>query len=138
VSYFSIAPDVTLVDITHHIPPPSQAGLRQNIRQAAYVLHAAVPYFPAGTIHLACGGSQRRQRPARALPSGSHKDSSSARIMAVFTLFLVEQPEAECRAVIHQNTCCRASVPLFHGRDVFAPSPPTWPVGRHGRIWARA
>jgi S-adenosylmethionine hydrolase len=53
----SIAPDVTLVDITHDIAP-------QHIRQAACALHAAAPYFPPETIHLAVvdlgAGSDRR------------------------------------------------------------------------------
>jgi S-adenosylmethionine hydrolase len=53
----SIAPDVTLVDITHDIAP-------QHIRQAACALHAAAPYFPPETIHLAVVdpgvGSDRR------------------------------------------------------------------------------
>ena len=42
----SIAPDVRLVDLSHHIPP-------QDIRRAAFVVAEAAPYFPPGTIHLA-------------------------------------------------------------------------------------
>ena len=41
-----IAPDATLVDMSHEIPP-------QDIRAAAFVLKTACPYFPPGTIHVA-------------------------------------------------------------------------------------
>jgi hypothetical protein len=66
----SIAPDVTLVDIAHEIAP-------QNIRQAAYVLHASAPYFPSGTIigRLTLRGSQPRAR------HSNSEDSWSARTM---------------------------------------------------------
>ncbi len=40
-----IAPDARLVDLTHEIAP-------QDIDAAAYTLQTAVPYFPAGTVHL--------------------------------------------------------------------------------------
>lgn len=116
----SIAPDVTLVDITHHIPPPSQASLQQNIRQAAYVLHAAAPYFPAGTIHLAVVdpgvGSARRALAVR-IAQGFLVGPDNG----LFTLFLAEQPEADCRAVIHPEHMLPRVSATFHGRDVFAP-----------------
>ena len=41
----SICPEAALVDISHEIQP-------QAIRQGAYLLSAAAPHFPAGTIHL--------------------------------------------------------------------------------------
>jgi hypothetical protein len=40
-----IAPRARLVDLTHSIEP-------QNVRQAAYVLAHASPFFPRGTIHV--------------------------------------------------------------------------------------
>ncbi len=52
-----ILPDATIVDISHAIAP-------QNIHQAAYVLGAATPYFPNGTVHVVVVdpgvGSERR------------------------------------------------------------------------------
>lgn len=42
----SLAPDVRIVDITHQVP-------RQDLLAAAHALATAVPFFPAGTIHLA-------------------------------------------------------------------------------------
>ena len=38
------APGLTLVDITHDVPP-------QDIARAAFVLAEAAPWFPAGTVH---------------------------------------------------------------------------------------
>ena len=41
----SINPQVTIVDISHHIEP-------QNIKQAAFLLSTVYHYFPKGTIHV--------------------------------------------------------------------------------------
>lgn len=42
----SISPGLTLVDISHAVPP-------QNVRHGAYVLAEASRWFPEGTIHIA-------------------------------------------------------------------------------------
>lgn len=42
----TIAPDVRIVDVTHLVPPG-------DLRRGAYVLADAVPFFPAGTVHVA-------------------------------------------------------------------------------------
>jgi len=42
----SLAPQAQIVDISHDIEPA-------NVRQAAYVLATAAPFFPAGTVHVA-------------------------------------------------------------------------------------
>lgn len=43
---WGIAPEANIADITHDIPP-------QDIRQGAYALWRAVPFFPPGSIHIA-------------------------------------------------------------------------------------
>ena len=40
-----INPQCTLIDITHHVSP-------QDIREGAFLLASASPYFPKGTIHV--------------------------------------------------------------------------------------
>src|SRR5438105_4399885 len=40
-----INPFARLIDLSHQIPP-------QNVRFAAYFLASAIPYFPAGAIHV--------------------------------------------------------------------------------------
>lgn len=42
----SIAPSARLVDISHRVAP-------QDVMAAAFLLERAVPWFPAGTVHLA-------------------------------------------------------------------------------------
>ena len=53
----SIVPHAQLVNLSHLIPP-------QDIKQAAFILMTAVPFFPEGTVHLVVGdpgvGSARR------------------------------------------------------------------------------
>ena len=109
----SIAPDVALVDITHEIAP-------QNIRQAAYVLHDAAPYFPRGTIHLAVVdpgvGSARR-----ALAVRTSHGFLVGPDNGLFTLFLADEPDAECRAITNAKYMLPRISSTFHGRDVFAP-----------------
>ena len=41
-----ISPDIRVVDVTHAIDP-------QDIVHGAYILAAAVPFFPPGTVHVA-------------------------------------------------------------------------------------
>ena len=41
-----ISPDALVVDVSHDVPP-------QAIAHASFVLGAAAPYFPAGSIHVA-------------------------------------------------------------------------------------
>ena len=41
-----IAPDVTIIDVTHEIMP-------ENVREAAFILRETVKYFARGTVHLA-------------------------------------------------------------------------------------
>ena len=110
---FSIAPGAALVDITHEIAP-------QNIRQAAYVLHAAAPYFPRGTIHLAVVdpgvGSARR-----ALAVRTSHGFLVGPDNGLFTLLLAEEPDAECRAITNAKYMLAHVSATFHGRDVFAP-----------------
>jgi len=110
----SLAPNVTLVDITHEIAP-------QHIQQAAYVLHAAAPYFPPGTIHLAVVdpgvGSQRR-----ALVVRTSKGFLVGPDNGLFTLFLADEPGAECHAMTQPAFRLPHVSATFHGRDVFAPA----------------
>ena len=54
----AIAPDATLVDVSHRVPP-------QDVASGAYVLSSAYRYFPAGTVHLAVVDPGRWKRPPR-------------------------------------------------------------------------
>ena len=109
----SIAPDVTLVDITHAIAP-------QAIQQAAYVLAQAVPFFAPGAIHVAVVdpgvGSARRPLAVQT--------ASAIFIGPDNGLFSTVLENAAGYVCIHldQPRFWRAQPsPTFHGRDVFAP-----------------
>ncbi|HBL57758.1 MAG TPA: hypothetical protein DDZ80_04180 [Cyanobacteria bacterium UBA8803] len=109
-----INPALTVVDLTHQIPP-------QNIAAARFSLMNAYPYFPTGTVHVAVVdpgvGSQRRAI-ALQLESG----------------FLVGPDNGLFSGVLNHDSVV-AAVELtnpdywqtptpsqtFHGRDIFAP-----------------
>jgi S-adenosyl-L-methionine hydrolase (adenosine-forming) len=109
-----INPKLTVVDLTHQIPP-------QNIAAARFCLMNAYAYFPVGTVHVAVVdpgvGSQRRAialqctggflvGPDNGLFSGvlSQNPAIAAVELTNFNYWRNPQPS---------NT--------FHGRDIFAP-----------------
>ncbi|MEO8201203.1 MAG: SAM-dependent chlorinase/fluorinase [Gemmatimonadota bacterium] len=105
----TLAPAVSVVDITHQLPPG-------DIRSASHILGRAWHRFPAGTVHLVVvdpgvGGS----RAAIAVESGGHRfvgpDNgvlTSAYHNAAPTVVEIPVPEG--------------AAPTFHGRDLFAPA----------------
>ncbi len=109
-----VAPNVRLVDISHEIAP-------QNVRQAAYVLKTAYPFFPPHAVHLVVVdpgvGSARRPIAVRT-PAGYFVGPDNgvfSYVMAcepVETLEELSDPRYRLAEVSH----------IFHGRDVFAPA----------------
>jgi hypothetical protein len=108
------APAATVIDLTHGVPP-------QAILAGALVLRHAVPYFPAGTIHVAVvdPGVGTTRRPlcvetARALLVGPDNG-----------LLSLAAPPADVRRILHLTNEAFFLSPrshTFHGRDVFAPA----------------
>jgi S-adenosylmethionine hydrolase len=109
-----ICPKAVLVDISHEIRP-------QAMRQAAYVLSTAVPYFPPDTVHLVVVdpgvGSERRpiavqtERARDAAPDNGVLSSVLAQEPARLAVDLAESPVRLPQASA-----------TFHGRDIFAPA----------------
>lgn len=113
-----INPYLTVVDLTHQIPP-------QNIAAARFCLMNAYPYFPDGTVHIAVvdpGVGSTRRAIALEFASG----------------FLVGPDNGLFSGVLSQNPVVAAveltnpyywrtpeKCATFHGRDIFAP------VGAH-------
>lgn len=113
-----INPHLTVVDLTHQIPP-------QNIAAARFNLMNAYPYFPTGTVHIAVvdpGVGSHRRGIAVQLDEG----------------FLVGPDNGLFSGVLNQTRVVEAveltnpeywRMPIpsstFHGRDIFAP------VGAH-------
>lgn len=103
----------TIVDITHDAPP-------HDITHAAYLLRAAAPAFPAGTIHLAvvdpgvgtprqplavASGGQFFVGPDNGLLGPAARASDQARAFVIDVDRFARRPLSS----------------TFHGRDVFAP-----------------
>lgn len=118
---WKIAPDAQIADISHEIAP-------QNVMEGAIALWRAVPYFPAGTVHIAVVdpgvGTQRRAMaalvgnqyfvgPDNGLFTPLIEDAAKAGQPLVFVD--LDKPQYWLPAVSR----------TFHGRDIFAP------VGAH-------
>lgn len=113
----SIAPEVTIVDITHCVPP-------QAVAQAAFILAVTVPYFPLGTVHVVVVdpgvGSQRRPIAVQ---------TSQAIFVApdngVLTPILQSSTSEGAPVTVIHLTRREYWLPqvsyTFHGRDIFAP-----------------
>ena len=109
-----ICPDVTLVDITHDIPP-------HDVTAGALELAAAYKYFPAGTIFVAVVdpgvGSARR---------GFAVDTGDYRFVApdngVLTQVLRESPPKKMVELTERRYARPTVSHTFEGRDRFAPA----------------
>ena len=103
------APGVTLVDVTHGIPP-------SDIRSGAYIIGRTWHRFPSGSIHLAVVdpgvGSSRA-----ALAFAAHGHFFVGPDNGLFTGVL---HDAAVEAVVLPVP--KTASPTFHGRDLFAPA----------------
>jgi S-adenosyl-L-methionine hydrolase (adenosine-forming) len=109
----AVTHEVRLVDLSHEIAP-------HDVGEGARALEAAVPFFPAGTVHLAVvdpgvGGARRALVVARGDQRFVGPDNG------LFTPFLLtpgwrafELSAPEFRLPVVSRT--------FHGRDLFAPA----------------
>ncbi|MFN8475951.1 MAG: SAM-dependent chlorinase/fluorinase [Anaerolineae bacterium] len=113
----TLGPSLAIVDVSHAIAP-------QAVRQAAYVLSTAVPYYPPDTVHVVVVdpgvGSERRAMALRSAV-GTFVGPDNGVIPATLD-FLGEW--GDWRAVnLTQRRHWRAAdvSATFHGRDIFAP-----------------
>ncbi len=110
----SIAPQATLVSLSHDVPP-------QDVPAGAFVLYQAVPFFPPDTIHLVVVdpgvGSARRALAIRT-PLGAFVAPDNGVLSYVLASTGVEE------AVSLTQTAYRLPYvsATFHGRDIFAPA----------------
>lgn len=109
-----ICPDVTLVDITHDVPP-------HDVLAGALELAASARYFPAGTIFVVVVdpgvGSARR---------GIAVDTGDMRFVApdngVLTAVLRETPAKKAVELTERRYARPTVSRTFEGRDRFAPA----------------
>lgn len=114
----SLTPGARLVDVTHSVQP-------QDVMGAGWVLRQTIPYFPAGTIHLAVVdpgvGTRRRAIAAR---TGEHvfvgPDNGLLSLLLGPECLGPEEPDE--LVVLDRPPFWRTRTPssTFHGRDIFA------------------
>jgi len=110
-------PQVTIVDLTHEIPP-------RSVGDAAYVLRRAYEFFPPATIHVVVVdpgvGTARR-----AIAVGSDAATFVAPDNGVLSYVLSHlRAIAEKIQAVHltnRSYCLPEVSGVFHGRDIFAP-----------------
>ncbi len=105
----SAAPQATLVDLTHAVPPG-------DLRAAAYLLGRTWHRFPEGTVHLAIvdpGVGTTRA----ALAFGTARHWFVGPDNGLFTLVL-----RDAAVEIVTLPIPPTAAPTFHGRDLFAPA----------------
>jgi len=109
-----IDPTATIVDVSHDIRP-------QDVREAAFILYAAYPYFPQGTIHVVVVdpgvGSERRAIALRT-PRATFVAPDNGVLSYVVARERVEEIVDLTNPRYHLSPVSRT----FHGRDIFAPA----------------
>lgn len=110
----SIAPEASLVDLSHAIPA-------QDVRTAAYVVYAAQPYFPDDTVHLVVvdpGVGTHRLPIAVQTPQALFVGPDNG----VFTYVMADAPRWSAVALSNPGYRLAHVSQVFHGRDIFAPA----------------
>lgn len=109
----SIAPDARLVDLSHEVGA-------QDVSQAAYILARAVPYFPAGTVHLVVvdPGVGSERRPMLVETPGAFFVGPDNGVLTP----ALDDPAAQAWELNRPETWLPAVSATFHGRDIFAPT----------------
>jgi S-adenosylmethionine hydrolase len=107
-----LCPEARVVDLTHDVPPG-------HVARAAFVLEAASPDFPPGTVHLAVVdpgvGTDRH-----ALAVAARGQSFVGPDNGILEWALAD-PDARVHAVTERRFFRHPVSRTFHARDVFAP-----------------
>ncbi|PWH20934.1 MAG: hypothetical protein DDG58_00290 [Ardenticatenia bacterium] len=107
------APHVTLVDISHEVPP-------QDVPTAAFLIYQAELFFPADTVHVVVVdpgvGSERR-----ALAVRTSTGMFVAPDNGVLTHVLTHSTDYAAYSLTRPEYWLPNPSATFHGRDIFAP-----------------
>lgn len=104
---------LTVVDLTHQIPP-------QNLGAARFCLMNAYSYFPAGTVHVAVvdpGVGSSRRAIAVEFGAGFLVGPDNG----IFSGVLSQSPAITAVQLTNPRYWSRQPSATFHGRDIFAP-----------------
>ncbi|MCJ7519981.1 MAG: SAM-dependent chlorinase/fluorinase [Anaerolineaceae bacterium] len=114
----SIAPDVTIVDLSHTVAP-------QDVIQAALLLARCAPYFPAGTVHVCVVdpgvGTQRRGIIAQ-LGRQYFVGPDNGLMTLIYRKALTAKEPINVYSLENSTYRLDPVSRSFHGRDVFAPA----------------
>ena len=109
----SLNPDLTLVDISHQIPP-------QDVFTGAFTLGQAYACFPGGTVHLAVvDPGVGTARKAMAVSAGGH--FFVAPDNGILTWVLNANEDFTAYEITAEHYYRKPVSDTFHGRDIFAP-----------------
>lgn len=109
-----ISREVSIIDITHDVE-------QFNVREGAFILGSAAPYFPEGTVHIAVidPGVGTNRRPIAI-------ETKHSFFVGPDNGLLILPAEAQGIKHIFEITSRRLMLShvsgTFHGRDIFAPS----------------
>jgi S-adenosyl-L-methionine hydrolase (adenosine-forming) len=113
-AFLSICPEATFVDISHNVE-------KFNIRQGAFLLSSAAPYFPDGTIHVAVVdpevGTGRRSIIVETKQGFLVGPDNGVLMLAAKAIGEIRIHEIRSRRLMLTHVSG-----TFHGRDVFAPA----------------
>ena len=122
-------PELTVIDITHDVAP-------QDVPAAAFLLGAAAPYFPRGTVHVAVvdPGVGTERRPLLVLtPDAAYVGPDNGIFSSVLAAHSASEGEGPLGGVVPLSPDVRAfhltnsrywRQPVsrtFHARDIFGP-----------------
>lgn len=108
-----LSPQAEIIDLTNEIQP-------QNIKQAAFVLHTAVPYFPEGTIFLTIvDPGVGTDRKAIAFKGGNQ--IFIAPDNGLLSYIINDVPFNGIFSLTNEKFHLNSVSQTFHGRDIFAP-----------------
>ncbi|MBX7258996.1 MAG: SAM-dependent chlorinase/fluorinase [Candidatus Hydrogenedentes bacterium] len=106
--------DVSIVDLSHEIPP-------QDVFEGALFLAEAASYFPPGTVHcVVVDPGVGTARLPIALEVGGHK--CVAPDNGVLSLLSRKHSISEARMIANREFMLESISATFHGRDIFAPA----------------
>ncbi|MCW5980582.1 MAG: SAM-dependent chlorinase/fluorinase [Bryobacteraceae bacterium] len=107
-----IAPNAEIVDITHEVTPFA-------IREGAFVIAQAYPYFPRGTIHVAVvdPGVGTSRRPILVEAAGQYFIGPDNGLLSM----VYSREKHRARHIAAAKYFLPQVSGTFHGRDIFAP-----------------
>jgi S-adenosylmethionine hydrolase len=113
-----IAPQARVIDLSHTVAP-------QDVMQAALLLGRSVPYFPAGTVHIAVidpGVGTARRGIAAQLGEQYFVGPDNGLLTLLYQQALADKAVVRIHALENPDYQLAQVSRTFHGRDIFAPA----------------